>query len=339
MSDTIPTDLAAAFVSSSGVRTAPLLMVHLYDPGAFDGYAITDVHGDVVWYWRTVDFPYGMTRRANGNFVVMDKGRGLVEITPAGTVVHELAQDFANREMHHDAIASATNTVLFIAFDDRVVNGVAIRGDAIWEWTPETGAVEKRWSSWDFFSLSDTPSSSGGEWLHANALSLGPTKNVLLGIHHWNQVISISPDWRTVEWRLGGPAATYTVPTAEAFSGQHTPGMLDATHLLMFDNGIGRGTYSRAVEYVLEGSSARTVWEWHSQPLNFAAAVGSARRLENDNTMVAFGMAAGLAGSTGPTEVYEVTPAGSVVWHLVTRTQTMFRAEPLVAIGTERPAP
>lgn len=338
-SDSIPGDLSAAFVSASGQRTAPLLMVHLYEPTGFKGYAITDTHGDVVWYWRTVDFPYGMTRRDNGNFVVMDKGRGLVEVTPAGEVVHELAQDFSNREMHHDAIVSATNTVLFIAFDDRVVNGISIRGDAIWEWTPETGAVAKRWTSWDFFSLGNTPSSSGGEWLHANALALGPTQNILLSIHHWNQVISISPDWHSVEWRLGGPGATYAVSPSEAFSGQHTPRVLGAGHLLMFDNGIDRGTYSRAVEYALEGGSARTVWAWRSQPLNFAAAVGSARRLENGNTMVAFGMPAGLAGSTGPTEVYEVNPAGTAVWHLVTRTQTMFRAEPLVSVGMETVAP
>lgn len=338
-SDTVPADLANSFVSSSGARTAPLLMVHLYDPAGFKGYAITDVHGDVVWYWRTTDFSYGMTRRSNGNFVVMDKGRGLVEITPGGTVVHELAQDVVNREMHHDVIASTANTLLFIAFDDRVVNGVIIRGDAIWEWTPETGAVAKRWSSWDFFSLSDTPSSSGGEWLHANALSLGPTQNVLLGIHHWNQVISISPDWRTVQWRLGGPGATYTVAASEAFSGQHTPRVIAGGHLLMFDNGTARGTYSRAVEYALDGTTAHTVWEWRSQPLNFAGAVGSARRLDNGNTMVAFGMPAGLAGSTGPTEVYEVTPTGTAVWHLVTRTQTMFRAEPLTSVGAESSEP
>jgi hypothetical protein len=51
--------------------------------------------------------------------------------------------------------------------------------------------------------------------------------------------------------------------------------------------------------------------------------------------MIAFGMQAGLAGSTGPTEVYEVDAAGAVVWHLVTSTQVMYRAEPLTAIGAE----
>jgi hypothetical protein len=108
---------------------------------------------------------------------------------------------------------------------------------------------------------------------------------------------------------------------------------------VLFDNGVDRGGYSRAVEFSLEGGAARTVWEWRSQPLNFATAVGSARRLANGNTMIAFGLPAGIAGSTGPTEVYEVDPAGAPVWHLVTRTQTMFRAEPMTSVGAETVAP
>jgi hypothetical protein len=171
--------------------------------------------------------------------------------------------------------------------------------------------------------------------MHANALAIGPRNNVLISMHHWNQIVSIAPDWRTIEWRLGGINATHTVAAAEAFSGQHTPREIAAGRVLMFDNGIDRGGYSRAVEYSLETGAARTLWEWRSQPLNFATAVGSARRLANGNTMIAFGLPAGLAGSTGPTEVYEVDSAGTPVWHLITRTQTMYRAEPLTSVGAE----
>ena len=336
-SDTIPSDLTAAIVSVTGRRTAPLVMLHLYHPTGFKGYAMLGEHDDVVWYWRTTDFPYGMTRRTNGNFVFMDRGRGLVEVAPDGRVVHELAQDVANREMHHDAIASLTNTVLFIAFDDRTVNGAKVRGDAIWEWSPETGTVDQRFTTWDRFTQpNELAPRPDRELTHANALAIGPRSNVLLSLHHWNQVVSITPDWRTIEWRLGGINATHTLAAAEAFSGQHTPREIAVRRVLMFDNGVDRGVYSRAVEYSLETGWARTLWEWRSQPLNFAAAVGSARRLPNGNTLIAFGITAGLiAGSTGPTEVYEVDAAGIAVWHLVTRTQTMYRAEPLTSVGAE----
>lgn len=338
-SDTVPSDLAASLVSATGRRTAPLVMLHLYEPSGFKGYAMLDEHDEVVWFWRTTDFPFGMTRRTNGDFVLMDKGRGLVEVDPAGAVVHELAQDVTNREMHHDAIVSPSNTVLFIAFDDRVVNGATVRGDAIWEWAPETGALDKRWSSWDHFSLADTPAPRGREWMHANALAIGPRQNVLLSVHHWNQVVSITADWRTIEWRLGGANATYPLSAGDAFSGQHTPRETAPGRVLLFDNGTDRGGYSRAVEYSLDAGTARTLWEWRSQPLNFASAVGSARRLANGHTMIAFGLPAGLAGSTGPTEVYEVDASGTPVWHLVTRTQTMYRAEPMTSVGAESPVP
>lgn len=337
--DPVPADIAATLVSVTGKRTSPLVMLHLHSPTAFKGYVILDEHDDVVWYWRTTDFTFGMTRRENGNFVLLDRGRGLVEVDPSGGVVHELAQDMANREMHHDVIATPSNTLLFIAFDDRVVNGAPIRGEAIWEWAPETATVTKRWSSWDHFSLADTPAPAGREWMHANALAIGPRQNVLLSVHHWNQIISITPDWRTIEWRLGGPSATYPLTTAQEFSGQHTAREIAPGRVLLFDNGLDRGGFSRAIEYSLEAGGARTVWEWRATPTNFAAAVGSARRLANGNTMVAFGMNAGTLGSTGPTEVYEVDPAGTPLWHLVTRTGTMYRVEPLTSVGEESPVP
>jgi hypothetical protein len=339
-SDSVPTDLAASIVSATGRHTSPLVMLHLFEAtNGFKGYAILDEHDEVVWYWRTTDFTYGMTRRTNGDFVFMDRGRGIVEVTPGGAVVHELAQDFTNREVHHDVIATPANTLLFIAFDDRSVNGKTIRGEAIWEWSPETGALDKRWSSWDHFTLATTPAPRGVEWMHANALAIGPRNNVLLSVNLWNQIISITPDWRSIEWRLGGTNATYPLPVAEEFSGQHTSREIAPGRVLMFDNGTSRGGYSRAVEFSLDAGTARTVWEWRSQPLNYAGAVGSARRLPNGNTMVAFGMSAGVVGSTGPTEVYEVNAAGTVVWHLVTRTQTMYRAEPLTSIGAESVVP
>ena len=338
--DPLPADLAAVVVSATGRRTAPLVLLHLFHPAGFKGYAILDEHDDVVWYWRTTDFAFGTTRRANGNFVLMDKGRGLVEVGPTGEPVRELAHDFANREMHHDVVASSANTLLFIAFDDRVVSGATVRGEAIWEWSPEMGTLNKRWTSWDHFTLATTPAPRGSrEWMHANALAIGPRGNVLLSVHHWNQIVSITADWRAVEWRLGGAGATHPLPAADAFSGQHTAREISPGRVVLFDNGTERGGFSRAIEYALETGGARPIWEWRSQPLNYASAVGSARRLPNGNTLIAFGMSAGLAGSTGPTEVYEVNAAGTPVWHLVTSTQVMYRAEPLASIGAEVAVP
>ncbi len=333
----LPPDLARIGFGATGAPTAPLALVHVFQRDGFTGYVVVDAVGEVVWHWRTQDFPFGMTRRENGNFVFMDKGRGLVEVTPLGGVVSQLAQDTVSREMHHDVIATAANTVLFIAFDTREVAGARTKGEAVWEWSPEADQVTKRWSSWDHMSVADDRGPRFGvEWMHANALAIGPRGNVLLSVHYWNQIVSIAPGWRNVEWRLGGVNATIAVPEGEQFSGQHTAREIAPGRVVLFDNRLERRDYSRAVEFEIVGDRAERRWEWSATPLNFASAVSSARRLPNGNTLIGFGMSEGTAGSTGPIEVFEVTPDGSVVWHLaVTNVLVMYRAEPLWTIAGE----
>jgi hypothetical protein len=333
----LPEDLAQVRFTATGTPTVPLVLVHLFLPSGFKGYAVIDESGSVVWYYRTQDFPFGMTRRANGNFVLMDKGRGLLEVTPAGDVTHMVAQDLDDRELHHDVIATPANTLLFIAHEPREVDGRRIKGDAIWEWSPEAGTVVRRWSSWDHLSLdADRGPRFGVEWMHANSLSLGPRQNVVLSVHFFDQVLSISPDWQRIEWRLGGVNATVTVPDDQAFSGQHTARELAPGRILLFDNGLQRAGPSRAVEFEVTGARAEPRWSWSSPTSNYSSAVSSARRLPNGNTLVAFGVSEGLDGSTGPTEAYEVTPDGHTIWHVgVTGTWIMFRAEPMESIGAE----
>jgi Arylsulfotransferase (ASST) len=336
--DPLPSDLAAVRVRASGTPTVPLALVHLYDKEKFKGYVIVDDQGEVVWFWRTKDFPFGMARRRNGNFVFMDKGRGIVEVTAAGGVVRELPQESPEREMHHDLITTPADTVLYLAFDTQEVGGARVKGEAIWEWSPDSGTLIKRWRSWDHLSPTlDRGPRFGGEWMHANSLAIGPRGNILVSVHYLNQILSLAPDWSAIEWRLGGVRATITVPHADQFSGQHTAHELQPGRVLLFDNGRDRGGYSRAVEFVVADGVATKVWAWQPARANFASAVSSARRLDNGNTLIAFGMSAGQSDATGPTEAFEVTPAGTPLWHLVVSgTTTMFRVEPITSIAGER---
>jgi hypothetical protein len=332
----LPHDLARVQLTASGSPTEPLVMLHLYDPDGFRGHAAVDGGGQIVWYRRTLDMALGAARRANGHTVFLDKGRGLVEVRPDGSVAHELPQDTVNREQHHDVIATPQNTLLFLAHDERPHAGAALKGEAIWEWTPETGRTVKRWSSWDHLSPDyDRGPRSGVEWLHANSLALGPRGNVLMSVHYLNQVMSISPDFQRVEWRVGGVNATRTLAAADQYSGQHTARELAANRLLVFDNGLQMRDSSRALELDMSGAAVKAVWQWHPPRRNLSAFVGSARRLANGHTLVAFGMSS-VAGSTGPIEVYEVTRDHEVVWHLqLSETRFTFRAEPWSSIGSE----
>ena len=333
----LPNDLAAVQFTATGTPTTPLTLVHLFHIDGYRGYAAVDGDGEVVWHQRTFDFPFGITRRANGNFVYLDGEAGLVEVTPLGAVVHTLAQDTLVREMHHDAVATPSNTVLFIAFDTREHAGAELKGEAIWEWTPETGAAVKRWTSWTQMSPeSDRGPRFGVEWLHANALGIGARGNTLISLHYLNQIVSIAPDWSAIEMRIGGPNATHTPSPDAVFSGQHTAREVGPNRILLFDNGHDRSGPSRALELALGENDASVAWEWQPPRPNYAAAVSSARRLDNGNTLVAFGMTTGLVGSSGPTEVYEVTEQETVAWHLlVDGPSVMYRAEPLSTIAGE----
>jgi hypothetical protein len=206
-----------------------------------------------------------------------------------------------------------------------------LKGEAIWEWNPDTGEDVKRWRSWDFLDPAlDRSARTAGEWLHGNSLHVGPRGNILLSFHYINQVISIAPDWKNIQWRLGGVRGI-TLKPSEQTSAQHTAAEIEPDRFLMFDNRTDlQPPYSRAVEYVFGIHGASQVWEWKAPNNNYASAVSSARRLSNGNTLIAFGMEKGRNGSSGPTEAYEVTRDGAIQWHLVVEgVMTMFRVEPI----------
>lgn len=328
----LPADLAGIRFIATGTLTPQYALVHLFAEKGFKGYALVDSSGVVRWHYRTKDYPFGADRRKNGNFVFMDKGHGLVEVDRRGSIVHDLKQRDPENEMHHAIAVTPRDTVLYLTFDTQDFAGKRLKGEAIWEWNPDTGEDIKRWRSWDFMDPAlDRSARTAGEWLHGNSLQVGPRGNILLSFHYINQVISIAPDWRSIQWRLGGVRQTIAVAPDQQTSAQHTAAELSPNRVLMFDNRTDlQPPYSRAVEYAIEGTAAKQIWQWKAPNNNYAAAVSSARRLANGNTLIAFGMQKGRNGSSGPTEAYEVTPSGEVKWHLVVDgVMTTFRVEPI----------
>ncbi len=346
--ESLPSDLSALRFVAHGTPSMPLVMLEVRTPlnpnPPFQGYVVVDADGEVVWYWRTI--PEGFTRRSNGNFVVLVSTQstpgGLVELTPDLRTVAELPLD-SGRVIHHDVVVTPQNTLLFLEQETRVVNDTAWTGEAIWEWDPQRNVRLKKWSAFDFLS----PTTDRGmrslptDWLHANSLALGPRGNVVVSLPSLNQIISIAPDFRSLEWRLGGPGSTWLVDSAAKFSFEHSAAEIAPGRVLLFDNGRDRlpgDLHSRALEIALDRATgqATRVWEFRPQPDIWAPIVGSARRLANGNTVVGFGVSAGFLGATGPVVAYEVTPAGRVVWDLfVEGVAINYRATPLFAIGAE----
>jgi hypothetical protein len=341
----LPADLADVKFSVQGTPTGELCMWEVQGSAGFKGFVATDAWGDVVWFYRTVGAAHGGTIRANGNFVLNDLGTGLLEVTPAGAVVHK-----ADIGAHHDAIATPANTVLFISFDVRSAAGTGtLWGDGIFEWTPETGEVVERFSEWDFFDprYDWGTRSSTSDWLHANSLAIGPHGNVLLSLDWTSEVVSIAPDWRSIEWHLGGRRSTFAFDSGAAFSGQHTVTMPAENRVLLFDNGrefTGAGRLSRGLELQLSTTSGRATaaWSFSPSPANYAPYLGYARRLSNGNTELLFGLPQGQFNdqvATGPISAFEVSPSGATIWRTdVTNSTSVYRAWQFSTIGGEHAA-
>lgn len=341
----LPPALAAIQLTTTGTPSLPVALVEVVGAVEFTGLLMVE-DGEIVGYMPVPGALFGMSRRANGDIVLLHPADGILVQRLDGTLAHRLPQSTTGTvygRIHHDVTATPANTVLFIANDVQARDGVNVTGEALWEWNPETGTVVKRWSSFDHleWGAGQGSRSVAGNWLHGNGISFGPRGNVVMSLRNIDQVISIAPDYSRVEWRLGGVHGTLALADADRFYGQHYVSEPAPGRVLVFDNGWERpgGAYSRAIEFridVAAGTATRT-WDYTPVPAIYASLVGSARRLPNGNTTVLFGMLEGANDSTGPIRAVEVTPAGAVVWSLTPGPQLtrLYRITPVASLVGE----
>jgi len=347
----LPPNLAAATFTTTGTPTEPVAVIEITSATGLAGLLMVE-EGKIVGHLPISSGSlFGAARRANGQFVLLDPLHGLVVQNAAGEEIRRLPLPSASvptpyGRIHHDVIATPRNTILFIANETQLVGTDSIVGEALWEWTPESNAIVKRWSSFtelDWNTLKGSRSTPGN-WLHGNGINFGPRGNVVMSLRNADHVISIAPDWSRIEWRLGGPTGTLTLPEADRSWGQHYVSEPTAGRILVFDNGYDRpgAKFSRAIEYAIDpvARTATKVWEYRPAPDIYASLVGSARRLSNGNTVVLFGMLAGQTESTGPIVAHEVSPnTGAVVWTLAAggTLNRLYRLTPMRTIAGEVP--
>ena len=349
--DSLPPELAALQFEIIGNATFPLLMLEILHPKTLAHPIIIDTDGYVVWYRPLAEHQGGFGRLANGDFVFSDL-EGLKVVTPMNEVVATLTEaDAAMRSgqdafsIHHDVIVTPANTALFLVRAGTVtLRDTVWVGEEIWEWDPTRDDLTKRWAASNFLSpetdrgLRSKPS----DWLHANSLSVGQRGNILVSFFFLHEVLSIAEDYQSIEWRLGGPASTFAVADNAMEAGQHTAAEVSSNRVLLFDNGRDRPSgelFSRALEIELDqvAGTAQIVWEFRPQPSIYTPIISSARRLENGNTVVGFGLATGERLSSGPLAVFEVTPQNRILWRLVVSAGAtwIYRSTPITEIDGE----
>ena len=378
----LPDALAAArFTVLGGKPTRPLTFMD-YRQAGFFGLAAFDGGGQVVWYYKASDGdgrqPEAMARKPNGNIVYVagfqggTTSIGLVEIDPMGREVDRLIGECSPYSpIHHEAQILPDGRIMYLS-RDILWEGYGEpphpqEGDTIGIWNQETDANEIVWNIFDYISPSDRtePDSDrrlpgfplwGGcdrdrsvqDWSHANSVTVASDGSIILSLRHLDQIVSISPDFQSIQWRLGGPGSEFTFPDpADHFYEQHTATQLENGNILLFDNGNDRpngegGQYSRPLELELDHGrkTARAVWEFRHNPPIFAVCCSSVERLPNGNTLVLYG--SNYRPDPRPFKIMEITSEGRVAWevvHVSPGKQTQYRVYSADSIMGEMRAP
>ena len=182
----------------------------------------------------------------------------------------------------------------------------------------------------------------GGDYLHINSVSwVGPNKwydpdtgegdarfhpdNLIIDSREANVIWIVNMAEDTgyevgeIVWQVGpdyGPG-TPAGDNLGQIIGQHhahmiPEGLPGAGNILVFDNGGVAGYptqyrwYSRILEF--DPVTLELVWSYEDDPKFFSVYISSVQRLPNGNTLID-------EGATG--RVFEVTPAGEIVWEFV----------------------
>lgn len=299
-----------------------------------------DADDRVVWYYAVArKIPMSGTnlvveRLANGNWLYLTSTFGIEEISPDARVVRQFHLADPAVMPHHDFVQLPDRRVLFLGGEERVIDDTInggredhrLWGDTLHVLDLKTGAVEYVWSAFDTLDPLSRPlhrpvrrddDRLNEDWTHANTVSLGPRGNIIISLRNLDQVISLSPDYTAVEWRLGGLDSDFAFPDpSDRFYGQHAVAELPGNRIVMFDNGSYRpdGEYSRALELELDFTTmtAGRVWEYRHQPDVFSDRISNAQRMPNGNTLVNFGYRAD--DPTAPALLVEARQDGTAAW-------------------------
>ena len=300
------------------------------------GYAVWNYESHVRLGERVLR---GIRVHPNGSVMYQITDCCIIAITPLGERVNEIivpndSDRPSNLRIHHDFLPPENGRIIYIGgykltFDDSANGGDAettAKVDTVNALDTATGEMETLWDPMDFWDILDPNQRrrwDWRDWLHMNSLSKTADGGYIASLRNINQVISLSPDFKTVRWRLGGPDSDFDFPDqTDRFTMQHAASELPNGNILVFDNQArlpeeeGGEMYSRALELRLDFNAKTAVkaWEFSPEPRMYSRLASSAYRLDNGNTLVNFGFSEDFA--TIPVAIAEVDGQGREVFRI-----------------------
>jgi hypothetical protein len=247
----------------------------------------------------------------------------------------EMAAPLTNTDFH-DSLRMPDGSTVMLGYQPNSATG---KTDATVQKIDAAGHVTFQWSTAPY--ADETMAGPGylgsnGDYAHVNSVVSVDHGDLIVSFRHMSAVFRIATVAHDgyqpgdVIWKLGGRDSSFTFvndDTTPGPCGQHAVSELPGGHILIFDNGsnglcvdpsdplgpaIDRG-FTRITEYALDTVAHTATLVWSYVPGKYSVFAGSARRMLNGNTLIAW--------ASNPTalasEVDHSDPA-QVLWELTT---------------------
>ena len=357
-SGSLPASLENAKIAiSSGHFTTGFNLVSMNE--ADGGYVVAfDSTGRVVWYRKVSDvLPAVETKQQRNGDITVYVGTSsgfnpavgdYIEIAPDGSEKRRFSAPAPLYTDNHDLLMTFADdgtfqNALFSGYDRRIFTPVradgadsVLVGHHLLSATAD-GRTTELFNAWDNFGLSDRieppdlPSVPDID--HPNSLDIDSDGNVVVSWRNMGAITKIDSRNGRIIWQLGGAKNQFTIlgDPLGGFSAQHSVRVTPSGGVLMFDNGTRHSpSESRAVEYRLDpvAKTATMIWQFRHAPILYNVFQGSAQRLQNGNTLVAYATQ-GIVVEISPdaTVVAEGTvpaTASTTVVYRVTRIRSLY---------------
>jgi len=285
---------------------------------------LVDYKGEVARQWQTGG---GLTHWCyllpNGNLFVNERceqpegvaltGSGLMrEYDKHGNLVYEHLDPW----QHHDARRLPNGNTVYLAFTPlndqqraKIKGGVVgsesnsgICGECIRE-VDSNGAVVWEWHFTEFDDGEFPIHANANRWSRGHTNTVFPLAdgNYLISCKILNLLFIVDRQTSKVIWHYQN----------DDMGGQHDAQMLDNGNILLFANGVYASDLHYSSIWELDPKTQQKVWHYQAKdnPQSFFSPhVGGCQRLTSGNTLVCEGAKGCL---------FEVTPAGEVVWEYV----------------------
>ena len=293
---------------------------------------ITDKYGTPVFYRKVDETAFDFKELNDSTLTYFSLGRNQYyimnnsyDIIDSASMQNSYVTDF------HDMIRLENKHTFLMSYDfqkirmDTVIAGgdsdATVIGTVVQELDEDKNVV-LQWRSWDHLKITNATydinlRQSRIDYVHTNSIEIDYDGNILLSNRYYDEIIKINRQTGNTIWRLGGKYSKNNQFTflndPDGFSHQHDVRRLPNGNITLFDNGnLHSPRYSRVTEYQVDevNKSVSLVWEYKNDPETYSPAMGGARRLSNNNTIIGWG------ALTTSVSISEVQTDGTISFYL-----------------------